>query len=1317
MKLKKLGFPRRMKFPYGGQTWIGNIDHILDGEVEGWIKHADQSRPVQVDIALNDRVIARDLLADRHRADVAEAGIGDGHFGFSCRVPTDATLDGAKLEVRMSASQQVLLMKTVTLDMVRSREEVLDARIQTSKAQGSITPPAAAAQSPCEGRIEDLTDGILRGWASDTNQRGRVFEVDVLVDGIFLTRLLNNQKRGDLVRHGKSEGLGGYQVNLFLAELEPGEHSVTVVLPDGQQLIGNVNTEGNKRRYPLNAGLAQILSSQTVIIVPIYNAADDLDICIRRLTQYTPSNMEILLIDDASPDPRIARILIEAEKLRGFTVMRNDKNLGFTRTINRGLEEIGHKHAILLNSDARVTPGWAQGMLRAATSRPRVATVTAMSDRAGAFSAPKIGNNNPLPDGVDEITYARAFRKRSLGLYPVVPTGNGFCMFINRDCINDVGPLDAQAFPRGYGEENDFCMRAGRAGWNHLIDDRTYVFHDRSKSFGDSKADLMAAGRQIVDQRYPEYKTAIKVFTSSAELAMARFRASQAIADCSGAKAGQPVILYVVATQTGGTPQTNMDLMQEVSDEMAPWLLHCDSIKMTLSRLEGNRIIEIRSHVLSEPVNALTHRSGEYDAVLCDWLEIANPLIVHIRHLAWQSLSLPALAKARGSKVVFSFHDFYTLCPTVKLLDENNVFCGGTCTKSRGECSIELWDQKEMPHIKHSWVHIWRQRFADVLKVCDAYVTTSTSARERIAKQLNLDLSRFFVIPHGRSFTKMEQLRQHPSHGEPVRILVPGNISAAKGRDVITALLEHDRAGLFEFHILGKISNPGELAEYRRLKLHGSYQREAFSQRVAQIRPHLGAMFSIWDETYCHTVTEMWSAGVPTIVFDFPTVASRVRDSQAGWVVAHENIAQLYNKLVEISFDNQAQIDADLAILRWQSGHGMGRTTKVMAGSYRQVYRYARGLNGDRPVVAVVCPAAPSLDQANASTELRVWERTVNSTDRDCVFVRMTPHALMANLRDGIISGAILQREAIPSTMVEPLLEEMERNNVRFIFDLDDNLFEVSADKDPHGTYAAYRPALDALVKRAATVTTSTVPLQKALQLYNPRTILVPNRLSERLWRGKLPVREREAVIRALYMGSATHGNDFDMIAPALAAVAKNDPNFKVAVIGITDGNLPVWAERIIVPNDAKNYSQFIPWLKELSAKFDFALAPLTSAASNLYKSDLKAIDFSALGLPVLASDTPVFQNLGPDMHDVKLVASTENAWKHAVTDIINHIREGLIDRNEIRANTMHRYGLAQTLPEFDRMLISILSQKEHSPAPKRKDQKSGNSLTQEFAG
>lgn len=1269
-----------------GPGFTGSIDVAKGCLLEGWVKGPNDEVSLVLDVFVDDVPLKRAVCANKYRRDVEQADMGTGWYGFACNLPAGTRLAGRRLDIRLAESDTLVLSRRVPPAM------------STHNTAGSIDPDttswdhseASNAPKVCDGRLDGLNETSVWGWAVDTAHPGNIFVIDLFLDDVLLAQIRNDKRRSDLETLGRSNGLGGFEYQLSLGMLEAGKHTVTVVLPDGKRISKLIETKGNACRCSLNVGVAQILPSQVAIIVPVYNAAEDVKICIERLLDHTPKDVEIVLIDDASPDPQIKALLAGAQNHPNFRTLRNASNLGFTRTINHGLAEIGRKHAILLNTDARVTPGWVQGLLRAARSRPRVATVTAMSDRAGAFSAPTIGNDNPLPAGVTEVAYARAFRQRSLGLYPLVPTGNGFCMFVNRACIDDIGSFDAEAFPRGYGEENDFCMRAGRAGWDNLIDDRTYVFHDRSKSFGDTKTDLMTVGRRVVDERYPEYKAAIRVFSEGAEIGMARFRAAQALQDCSEASAGQPAILYVVATQTGGTPQTNMDLMREIADEMQPWLLRCNSRQLTLQRLEGGQMVDVRAHDLAEPVDPITHRSSEYDAVVSDWLELVNPQLVHIRHLAWHSLSLPLLARAYGCAVVFSFHDFYAICPSVKLLDEQNVYCGGTCTRTEGDCTIELWPADCMPHLKNSWVHVWRKRFNDVLRDCDAFVTTSHSARSRILAHLDLDAEKFFVIPHGRSFADMKQLRSRPRHGEPVRILVPGNISAAKGRDIITTLVEHDRAGILQFHILGNVSDAAKLPETPGIVLHGPYARDDFAKRVAAIGPHLGAIFSIWDETYCHTLTELWSTGVPAVVFDFPTVATRVRESGAGWVVPHEDIAALYDRLVGLIFDTKEQARADLAVQGWQDGDGVGRSAKLMAAAYRGVYRQATGMTADRPLIAVVGAAYPNLDHAPASTRIRVWERSINGLDRPCVFVQMAPNTALANIRDGIVDGVIVSRNALPPTMVGVFLEMMEKSGIRYLLDLDDDLFEVPEDKDPDGKYAAYAALLEKITRSAAVVTTSTEMLQQKLIGLNPRTILVPNRLSERLWRGPMPARKKDGVVRAVYMGTVTHQTDFDLIAPALEAMVAEDPGFRVAIIGIQTNDLPPWVERVDIPAKAKNYSHFVPWLRMQSESFDFALSPLVSAPFNECKSHLKALDCGALGLPVLASDMPVYRALHGLMPGLNLVGDHPSAWHKALRQAVAAAREGKTDRAAIRDWVLKEYGLAATLRDYDDVLLGV---------------------------
>ena len=78
-------------------------------------------------------------------------------------------------------------------------------------------------------------------------------------------------------------------------------------------------------------------------------------------------------------------------------------------------------------------------------------------------------------------------------------------MFIKRALIDETGEFDAGAFPRGYGEENDFCMRARGKGWRHVLAADTFVFHEGGVSFGDTRDHARKEGIRRVRELHPSY--------------------------------------------------------------------------------------------------------------------------------------------------------------------------------------------------------------------------------------------------------------------------------------------------------------------------------------------------------------------------------------------------------------------------------------------------------------------------------------------------------------------------------------------------------------------------------------------------------------------------------------------------------------------------------------------------------------------------------------------------------------------------------------------------------------------------------------------
>lgn len=796
------------------------------------------------------------------------------------------------------------------------------------------------------GRLERAVAPLAEGWATESDPGPGPVTVDVLLEGTRWRSVRADLPRQDLLAQGVGSRLRGGAMRIALPWRNPSETPAPRLslraAHGAEELPGAVQVEGLEPWRPDRGAVRDALPAAwpaVTIIIPIYNAAEDLARCIEAVLRHTTGAARLLLIDDASPDPEVAKVLARHAGQPGVEVRRNAENRGFTATCNLGLEAAGRDDVVLLNSDTLVGPGWLDGLRLAALGAARVGTVTPLSNNAGAFSVPEINADNRLVPWFTAEDMARLARQAALALWPEVPTGHGFCMYIRRACLDAVGTLDEAAFPRGYGEENDFCLRAARAGFSNILDDRTLVWHRRAASFGEARPALMVQGRAVLEQRYPEYSRLTPVFAEDAAMLAVRWRVRRAVeAALAAGGTPRPRVLFVISTQSGGTPHTNRDLMDALSDRYEPWLLRCEAGLLELSRPGQEGPVEAVR--LDTPLAPATHHSAAYDRAVADMLVRHGIELVHIRHIAWHGIGLPALCRQLGIPVVFSFHDFYTACPTVKLLDAQGRFCGGRCTEGEGDCAAELWQPSQMPPLRHRFVHRWRAMMAGMLEACDAFVTTAPSARDTLLDAFPLLRERGLrVIPHGRDFRRMERLAEEPALDEPLRVLVPGNVSWAKGSALIAAMAALDLGREVEFHMLGEVDQhlraprPGVI-------LHGRYDREEFAARVRSIRPHMAAVLSIWPETWCHTLTECWAAGLPVLTFDLGAQGERVAASGAGWVLPADSPAEaVLAWLADVRRAPEAFGERERQVVRWQRELGRHHDTAAMAVAYDLLYR------------------------------------------------------------------------------------------------------------------------------------------------------------------------------------------------------------------------------------------------------------------------------------------------------------------------------------------------------------------------------------------
>lgn len=247
------------------------------------------------------------------------------------------------------------------------------------------------------------------------------------------------------------------------------------------------------------------------VIIPIYNAPTDLANCLEALVTRLPAFARVWLVDDASTDARVEPLI--ADFLRRVQVsaksIRNPANLGFVGTVNRAMA-LSKGDVLLLNSDTIVAGKWLERIAVAAQRVPQAASITPWSNNAEICSVPKFCAKNPVPANPDRI--AEVLASAGTPGYPDLPTAVGFCMFLRRRALQKIGDFDRATFGRGYGEENDWSMRARGHGWRNILCDDAYVVHVGGRSFAETGE--LPGGENLARlvARYPNYSKEVSAF-------------------------------------------------------------------------------------------------------------------------------------------------------------------------------------------------------------------------------------------------------------------------------------------------------------------------------------------------------------------------------------------------------------------------------------------------------------------------------------------------------------------------------------------------------------------------------------------------------------------------------------------------------------------------------------------------------------------------------------------------------------------------------------------------------------------------------------
>lgn len=519
------------------------------------------------------------------------------------------------------------------------------------------------------------------------------------------------------------------------------------------------------------------------VIVPVAGAPEALARCLESLLAHTDLERDrLIVVLDGPQPPEMPRLPERA------LVLENPERQGFVVSANRGMS-VSDRDVILLNSDTQVTARWVDKLQAAAYSAPEIGTVTPFSNSATICSLPRFLETNALPAGWDVDRFGRLVEERSLRAWPRLPTGVGVCLYIKRKVLDGVGLLDEKTFGEGYGEESELCMRALKAGYAHVLDDATFIFHEGQRSFGARRGRRVDSAHRAMRRLHPEYLATVARFIREDPVRPLRERVvSQLFPARQGSREavlhlvhGWPpwssagTELYAAGLVRRQTRHREVTVCARIAD---PSRAKGDAVEL-LDHGARVRLI-VNNFKQRDPLsrNALRDRGMEND--FARLLDEVRPRLLHVHHLAGHVASLVGVAKRRGIPIVFQLQDWWQPCARVNLLDAWGRLCSGPgldkCAACRPLTRLPLLNRP-----------LYLYRFAamkSVLRKADAFVMGS-----RFIHQSYLDLGylrpedRAFVIPYGVELAP----RLPRERGRPLRFGAIGSSLPHKGIHVAKA--------------------------------------------------------------------------------------------------------------------------------------------------------------------------------------------------------------------------------------------------------------------------------------------------------------------------------------------------------------------------------------------------------------------------------------------------------------------------------------------------------------------------------------------------
>jgi GT2 family glycosyltransferase/ubiquinone/menaquinone biosynthesis C-methylase UbiE len=236
------------------------------------------------------------------------------------------------------------------------------------------------------------------------------------------------------------------------------------------------------------------------IVIPVFNNLKFTLECLTALMLHSLGSYEIIIVDDASTD-QTQQVLSYASHI---VYIRNEKNLGFVHSCNRGAERARGKYLVFLNNDVQVTENWLDSLLNtfeehgdAGAVGPKILFPDGRLQEAGALvnrdGTSRLVGVFDHPD-LQRYNYTRE-----------VMYCSGACLAVDAKTFKELGGFETSLAP-AYCEDWDLAFRIRKRGLRVFYNPQSVVIHHLSASSNavgrDFKTECIVRNQQKLSERW-----------------------------------------------------------------------------------------------------------------------------------------------------------------------------------------------------------------------------------------------------------------------------------------------------------------------------------------------------------------------------------------------------------------------------------------------------------------------------------------------------------------------------------------------------------------------------------------------------------------------------------------------------------------------------------------------------------------------------------------------------------------------------------------------------------------------------------------------